>query len=237
MSDKTPVRVTKQSHRFIREAKEKIDAIGTIQGFVESAVAKEVQYLQSNLEGTDDIRELCEYLSEINGVDLVLPDQDLNARLVSKNLNRRIHVDLCPESQESITAVQDCTELDRAKIIRLCILARLYNLSTGTSLFRYPKNETIEDAWLPAKKTIDSIFRRMVYELHLQIVEQEEFLRNCINRDQDSGERLQGYYQNYFCPTVGYDRVMDTQLGEEAISCFESILTTAVGQHDADIPQ
>lgn len=229
MSDKTPVRVTKQSHRFISEAKENLDTIGTMQRFAESAVAKEIHYLQTNLEGTDEIRELCEYLSEINGVDLVLPDQDLNPRLVSKKLNRRIQVDLGPESQERITAVRDCTELDRAKIIRLCILARLYNLSTGTSLFRYPKNETIEDAWLPAKKTIDSMFRRMVYELHLQIVEQEEFLRNRIKRDQDSGMRLQGYYENYFCPTVGYDRMVDTQLGEEAISCFESILATAVG--------
>jgi hypothetical protein len=229
MSDKTPVRVTKQSHRFISEAKENLETTRTIQGFAESAVTKQISYLQTNLEGTDEIRELCEYLSQINGVDLPLPNQDINARLVSKDLNRRIQIDLSPEIQEMITSVQDCTELGRAKIIRLCILARLYNLSTGTQLFKYPKNEIIEDAWLPVKKTIDSIFQRMIYELHLQIVKQEEFLRNRIRRDQDSARRLQGYYENYFSHTVGHDRMMETHLGEKAISCFDSILATAVG--------
>lgn len=234
-SDAEPVRVTKRGHRFIKDAKDSRNRVGTIQGFVDIAVTENVRYFQKRLRGTDDIRNVCEYLSDINGIILELPEYNLNTRLVQKNLDRRVLVDLDPSQEECLTEIRDCTGLGRSKVIRLCLLKQLNRIANETDLYEYPKDETIEDGWLPAKKAIDSTFPRMVYELHLQVVEQEEFLRSRIERDQHSGDRLQGYYENHFYHTAGYDRMMEDELGAETLDCLESVLATAVGQHGEDI--
>lgn len=228
-SDAEPVRVTKRGHRYIKDAKDSWNRVGTIQGFVDLAVAENVRYFQQKLRGTDDIRDIREYLSDINGIELELPEYSLNARLVQENLDRRVLVDVDPEEEECLTAIRDCTGLERSKIIRLCLLKQLYRIANETVLYEYPKDETIEDAWLPAKKAIDSTFPRMVYELHLQVVEQEEFLLSRIERDRHNGDRLHGYYENHFCHTAGYNRMMEDELGAETLSCLESVLATAVG--------
>jgi hypothetical protein len=235
-SDAEPVRVTRRGHRFIKEAKDSWYRVGTIQGFAERAVTDNLGYFQRNLRGTDGIRDLCERLSDVNGIELDIPEHNPTARLVQQNLDRRVLVELDAENKERLSDVRDCTELDRSKIIRLCLVKQLYELVREENLFEYPKGETIEDAWLPAKKAIDSTFPRMVYELHLQGVEQEEFLRSRIKRDQHSGRRLQGYYKNHFCHTAGYDRMRGDELGAETLNSLESVLATAVGQHNQEIP-
>jgi hypothetical protein len=228
-SDAEPVRVTKRGHRFIKDAKDSWNRVGTIQGFADLAVTENVRYFQKRLRGTDDIRDFCSQLSDVNGIELELPEYSPNARLVKENLDRRVLVDLDSTKEECLTEIRDCTGLGRSKIIRLCLLKQLYRIANETDLYEYPKNETIEDAWLPAKKAIDSTFPRMVYELHLQVVKQKEFLRSRIERDQHSGDRLQGYYENHFYHTAGYDRVMEDELGAETLDCLESVLATAVG--------
>lgn len=231
-SDAEPVRVTRRGHRFIKEAKDSWYRVGTIQGFAERAVTDNLGYFQRNLRGTDGIRELCERLSDINGIELEIPEYNPTARLVQQNLDRRVLVELDAEDEERLSDVRDCTELDRSKIIRLCLVKQLYELVREEGLFEYPKDETIEDAWLPAKKAIDSTFPRLVYELHLQVVEQQEFLRSRIRRDQHNGRRLRGFYENHFYHTAGYGRLMDDELGAETLDSLESVLATAVGQND-----
>jgi hypothetical protein len=231
-----PIRVTKRGHRYIKQGKDKLNRVGTIQGFVEYAVAENVEYLQRKLEGADDIRNLCEHISDINGVELKIPKYNFNARLVDKNLNRRVLADLRVKDEERISEIRDCTDLERAKVIRLCLLQQLYEIANETDLFEYPKDEIIQDSWLPAKKTIDSTFPRMRFELHLRVVEQEEFLSNRIKRDQHSGRRLRGYYENYFRRTAGHDRMVEDKLGAETLDRLESVLVTAVEQQSENIP-
>ncbi len=235
-NDAEPVRVTKRGYRYIKDAKDRWKQVGTIQRFVDIAVTENVRYFQKRLRGTDDIRNVCEYLSDINGVKLEFTEYNLNARLVQENLQRRVLVDLDTEEEECLTAIRDCTELERSKIIRLCLLKQLYRIANETDLYEYPKDETIEDAWLPAKKAIDSTFPRMVYELHLQVVEQEEFLRSRIERDQLSGKRLQAYYKNHFCPTAGCKRLREDELGAEILDTLEAILVSTVGKNGENIP-
>lgn len=227
-SEQESVRVTKRGHRFVKDAKTQCKQVGTIQGFVERAVSKHAPYIQHSLRGTADIRALCERLSEIDGIELYLPEHSLDPRLVSEDLERRVLVELAKEEQEAITDIQNCTELDRSKIIRLCILRHLYVLTIEEELFEYPRTDTIEDAWLPAKKAIEATFPRLVHELHLQIVEQREFLQTRIERDANSGKRFRGHYENYFRHTTGYDRMTDDELGAEVIDYLEEMVDSNV---------
>jgi hypothetical protein len=228
-SDAEPVRVTKRGHRLIKEAKHSWRRVGTIQGFVKNAVTDNLGYFQRKLRGTDDIRELCEYLSEIDGVELELPEYNPTARVVQQNFERRVLVELDAEDEKKLSDIRDCTELERSNIIRLCLVKQLYELVQKEDFFEYPKDETIEDAWLPAKKAIDSMLPRLIYELHLQVIKSEDFLYSRIERDQHSGRRLHGFYENHFCHTVGYDQLKKDNLGAETLDCLESILENAVG--------
>jgi len=228
-NDAEPVRVTRRGHRLIKEAKNSWYRVGTIQDFTKNAVVDNLGYFQRKLRGTDDIRELCEYLSDINGIELELPEYNPTARAFQENLDRRVLVELDAEDEERLSSIRDCSELERSEIIRLCLMKQLYELVQDEDIFEYPKDETIEDAWLPAKKSIDLTYPRLAHELYLQVVKSKEFLYKRIERDQHSGRRLYGFYENHFCHTAGYDLLKDDELGIETLQALESVLATAVG--------
>jgi hypothetical protein len=223
MKNKNSIRFTKLGYQFINAAKRDIDDELTMQQLAETAVRNNTDYLHDNLRGIGDMLKLCNWFSDINGVDITSIDRDIPTKAGSGDLDMQVQIELDPEKDEAIIEIEELTELTRSQAVRLCIFRELYMSSRDISLFEPPTNDIVTDVWYPAKKVIESRFRRIIFDLQTQVVDQEQIVKDKIRRDKNKSDLFGGFYGDHFYPSEGYHRMLDDDQGYEVLNCIESI--------------
>lgn len=208
---------------YIKEVYENHAQYSSVKNFAEKAVANNVEFLERQVEGADDLRRLLQRLGRVDGISVELPERTFNTKIVGENLSTSTKIEIAPQHLNSIDEITRSTEMSKGDAIRVCLIRELYKLSSHDYLLHEPRESDIENSWSSIENNVEILFSSLVSRLETKLVNQREQTFQKIAQDPKSRDDLAAHYQNYFKESPGYHRLQDVSQGEEILSALESL--------------
>jgi hypothetical protein len=216
-------RLERTQKDYVNEVSENLDAYNSIKHFAERAVANNVEPIEQEVKGAADLKRLIQALSRVDSIDVEFPERTFNTKIADQNFTTSTKIEIAPPMLTSIDEVANSTALSNGGVIRACIIRELYLVSSSDEVLHEPRRSDIEQSWNSIKNNIEMLYSTLLAQLETKFVAQWESTQSALEADQKARDALVAHYQNYFKDSVGYERLQDSEFGEEMISNLEAL--------------
>ena len=225
MSESTfhTVRLERITKDYVNEACEHLDAYNSIKHFAERAVVDNVESIEQDVKGAADLKRLIQALSRADSIDVEFPERTFNTKIADQNFTTSTNIEIAPPMLTSIDEVANSTAMSNGGVIRACIIRELYLISSSDDLLHEPRRSDIEQSWNSIKNNIEMLYSTLLAQLETKFVTQWESTQSALEQDEKARDELVAHYQNYFKESVGYERLRESEVGEEIISNLEML--------------
>jgi hypothetical protein len=208
---------------YIEEVYENHDDYHSLKHFAEKAVANNISYIKAQLNGASNLRNLIKMLCRVDEVNITLPEKTLNTKIRGENLTGATKIDIAPQHLKSIDKITRSTKLSKGGVIRVCILRELNKVASREGLLHEPRQSDIQSSWEGFKEDTEDLFASLITKLETRLVTQFETTQQKVKRDPKAQDELIAHYQNYFRESAGYERLLETERGQEILSGLEDL--------------
>jgi len=217
------VRLERITKDYINEACENLDAYNSIKHFSERAVANHAGYLEQEVRGAADLKRLIQALCRVDEIDIGFSKESFNTKIADQRFTTTTRVELDPAELKPVDEISRSTEMSKGDAIRACIIRELYEISSSDELLHEPRQSDIEQSWSSISSNIDELYSTILAKLETRLVAQWESTQSALEADQKARDALVSHYQNYFKDSVGYERLQESEFGEEMLSNLEAL--------------
>jgi hypothetical protein len=219
------VRLEPTTKDYIEEVHENHEQYNSTKRFTEQAVAKNAEYIERQVKGAADLRQLIQVLCRVDGISTELPEGAFNTKLRDENLSSATKIDISHQPLNSIDKVTRSTELTKGGVIRLCIIRELYRLSSFSWLLHEPRQSDIRNSWENIEENVEILFSSLLSRLETKLVTNFDSTRQKIAADPKAEEALNAHYQNYFQDSAGYERLQEDERGKAILAGLEDLIS------------
>jgi hypothetical protein len=217
------VRLERAQKDYVNEVSENLDAYNSIKHFAERAVVNNIESIEQEVKGAADLKRLIQALSRVDSIDVEFPERTFNTKIADQNFTTSTKIEIAPPILTSIDEVANSTALSNGGVIRACIIRELYLVSSSDEVLHEPRRSDIEQSWNSIKNNIEMLYSTLLAQLETKFVAQWESTQSALEQDQKARDALVAHYQNYFKDSVGYERLQDSEFGEEMLSNLEAL--------------
>jgi hypothetical protein len=217
------VRLEPTMKEYIEEVHEKLETYHSIKHFSERAVANNAEYLERQVKGADDLRQLIRVLCRADGISISLSEDTIGTKLRDEALNSATKLELTPQQLNSIEKITTSTGLTKGGAIRVCLIRELYKLSSSDELLHEPRQRDIQSSWTSIESNVEELFSSIQSKLETKFVKQLDNTRRKVQEDPKARDEVIAHYEHYFEDSAGYKRLQRTERGREILSGLESL--------------
>jgi hypothetical protein len=217
------VRLERAQKDYVNEVSENLDAYNSIKHFAERAVVNNIESIEQEVKGAADLKRLIQALSRVDSIDVEFPERTFNTKIADQNFTTSTKIEIAPPILTSIDEVANSTALSNGGVIRACIIRELYLVSSSDEVLHEPRRSDIEQSWNSIKNNIEMLYSTLLAQLETKFVAQWESTQSALDADQKARDALVAHYQNYFKDSVGYERLRESEFGEEMVSNLEAL--------------
>jgi hypothetical protein len=208
---------------YIEEVHEKLDAYNSIKHFSERAVANNVEHLEKQVKGADDLRRLIRVLCRVDGISISLTEDTISTKLRDEALSSATKLELTPQKLNSIEKITSSTGLRKAGAIRICLIRELYKHSSSDGLLHEPRQSDIQSSWNSIESSVEELFSSLRSKLETRLVRQLDSTQQKLDQDPKARDEVFAHYEHYFEDSAGYERLQETERSEEILSGIEEL--------------
>jgi hypothetical protein len=143
--------------------------------------------------------------------------------LRDENLSTATKIEISPQHLNSIDKIIRSTELTKGGVIRVCIIRELYHLSSLEELLYEPRQSDIQSSWEGIEENVEVLFSSLLSRLETKLVIHLDSTRQKVANDPKARDALSAHYRNYFQGSVGYERLQESERGEDVLRGLEKL--------------
>ena len=217
------VRLEPTMKDYIEEVHENLETYHSIKHFSEQAVANNAEYLERQIKGADDLRQLIRVLCRVDGISINLSEDTIPTKLRDETLSSATKLELTPQQLNSIEKITSSTGLRKGGAIRVCLIRELYKLSSRNELLHEPRQSDIQSSWTSIESNVEELFSSLQSKLETKFVKQLDDTQQKVKADPKARDEVIAHYENYFEDSAGYERLQETERGRKILSGLESL--------------
>lgn len=217
------VRLEPTAKDYIEEVHENDGDYNSIKHFSERAVANNAEYLEGQVKGADDLRQLIRVLCRVDGISVNLPEDTIPTKLRDETLSSATKLELAPQQLSSIEKITSSTGLRKGGAIRVCLIRELYKLSSRNGLLHEPRQSDIQSSWTSIESNVEELFSSLQSRIETKFVKQLDGTQQKVREDPKARDEMIAHYENYFQKSAGYERLQEIERGKAILEGIESL--------------
>jgi hypothetical protein len=217
------IRLEPTAKDYTEEVHENHEDYNSIKHFSERAVANNADYLERQVKGADDIRQLIRVFCRVDGISINLSEDTIPTKLRNETLSTATKLDLTPHQLNSIEKITSSTGLKKGGAIRVCLIRELYQLSSRDELLHEPRQSDIQSSWTSIESNVEELFSSLQSKLETKFLNQLDDTQQKMKTDPKARDEVIAHYKNYFWESAGYQRLQETERGRAILEGIESL--------------
>ena len=217
------VRLEPTMKDYIEEVHEKLETYHSIKHFSERAVANNVEHLEKQVKGADDLRRFIRVLCRVDGISISLTEDTISTKLRDEALSSGTKLELTPQQLNSIEKITSSTGLRKAGAIRVCLIKELYKHSSSDGLLHEPRQSDIRSSWDSIESSVEELFSSLQSKLETKLVKQLDSAQQKLDQDPKARDEVLAHYEHYFKHSAGYERLQGTERSQKILSGIEDL--------------
>lgn len=215
------VRLEPTMKDYIKEVHENHEVYSSIKHFSEQAVKNNVEYLETKVEGADDLRRFIRVLCRVDGITVNLSEDTIPTKLRDEALISATKLELTPPQLNSIEKITSSTGLRKGGAIRVCLIRELFKLSSQDGLLHEPRQSDIQSSWSSIDSNVEDLFSSLQSRLETKFVKQLDGTQQKVQEDPKARDEMIAHYENYFQKSAGCQRLQETERGNAILEGIE----------------